>query len=255
MNYAKPEDVCGRTESGNAAVARLNREEEQGRIRGGRKAVEASVLAGAARRTDRGGFSTAGAEEELLAEENLLKKYAKGTNALLSKDDIESMSVKRLPSGAECDVFESKDGRNVIKIMNYKIYSESPLEFLDNRIALHNYLFPYTAYRLIGFTETEDGLCFVTEQPFIQGRNLSCFISSTSIKKQENRVSDYMREKLGMSEVEGSTTTFSNSNYIIGDLHLNNVKEGVDGNLYFIDAVISLNQEHDNLGGYREYTG
>ncbi|MDL2323438.1 hypothetical protein LJC52_05570, partial [Bacteroidales bacterium OttesenSCG-928-A17] len=253
INYENLEEVSRRTESGDTTITRLNPEEEQGRIRGGRKAIEASILSGAARRPDRGRLPTTGAETAKV-EESILKKYAEDTSSLLSREDIESMSVRKFPSGQESEVYESKDGENVIKIVNYKMYSETPLEFLDNRISLNNYIFPETAYKLIGFTETKNGLSFVLEQPFIQGSNLNKFaISVESLVKQQSRVFDHMKDELGASMIGTSRTGFYNDNYVIEDLHLNNVKEGADGNLYFIDSVISLNEESDNLGGYRKY--
>jgi hypothetical protein len=62
-----------------------------------------------------------------------------------------------------------------------------------------------------------------------------------------------MKEKLDMSPIGNSQTAFYNNHYVIEDLHLNNVKQGLDGNLYFIDSVISLNEAEDDLGGNRAY--
>ncbi|MFA6728994.1 MAG: hypothetical protein WCS17_12395, partial [Prevotella sp.] len=248
IDYDKLKEISGRIESGGSTITRLNSAEEQGRIKGGRRAIEASILTGATRRTDRRGLPPSESEEVIL------KKYAEKEGIFFSREDIENMSERKMPSGAESEVYESKDGKSVIKIVNYKMYSDSPLEFLDNRVSLNNYLFNETPYTLIGFTETKKGLSFVLTQPFIQGRNLSALAMTVQeLVKQQSRVAMYMKDKFDMNPIDSSPTSFSNSNYVIEDLHLNNVKEGADGNLYFIDSIISLNEPSDNLGGHREY--
>ncbi|MDR1089939.1 MAG: hypothetical protein LBL79_02595 [Prevotella sp.] len=255
-NYEQVKQIAGRVESGDATITRLDPEEERARIKAGRRAIEATILAGTTGRADSARLRGVEAEasDGIDEQENILRDYAEKEGILFSREDIENMSSKKLPSGAESEVYESKDGENVIKVVNYKMYSESPLEFLDNRIALNNHIFDETPYKLIGFTETEHGLSFVLTQPFIQGENLErLYTNLEGFKGQQSRIKDYMRDNLDMQPAYKSPTSFANSNYVIEDLHLNNVKEGADGNLYFIDSVISLNEPHDELNGEREY--
>ncbi|MDR0824034.1 MAG: hypothetical protein LBN74_03000 [Prevotella sp.] len=259
IDYDKLEEVAGRIESGNATIARLNRQEEQGRSRGGRIAIEASMVAGREDSADRAGQSFNKSFSEIGdRQENALREYAQKRGVLFSIEDIEKRTDYKFPSGAEADVYLSKDGKNVIKIVNFRQYSESPLEYLDNRIALNNYLFEGTSYKVIGFTDVDGELNFVVEQPFINGENLNTFATTVeNLKAQQKRVADYMKEKFDMLPLKfenyKSPTSFSNSNYIVEDLHLNNVKEGADGNLYFIDSVISLNEPNEDFNGVREY--
>lgn len=73
--------------------------------------------------------------------------------------------------GQEANVFVYGDdnNRHVVKVINYSMMSDLPSEFIDNRIALYNGLFPESRYELLGFTERNDGnFCFVVKQPFIE---------------------------------------------------------------------------------------
>ena len=52
--------------------------------------------------------------------------------------------------GAEACLYQY-NMMHVLKVMRYNAFDTRPLGFLDNRIALHNHLFPETLYELIGF--------------------------------------------------------------------------------------------------------
>jgi len=259
--YEQVKKIAGKIIERTATIARLNREEEQGRIRGGRIAVEATLVAGGADRASREGQRVTGkgiGEGAEVAQEEALRQYADAEGLLFSAEDIQDMSDFVLPFGAEAKVYKSRrHEKRVIKVVNYKIFSESALEYLDNRITLHNYIFPFTAYTLEGFADTENGLSFVVSQNFIQGVNLEALaVSETDISiykllEQYDRIAKYLKRTLKFSPI--GRDSFQNSNYIIEDLHLNNVKLGVDGNLYFIDTVISLNTPEDEFDGVRQY--
>ena len=71
IDYEKVSELAGRVLEGTARITRLNREEEQGRIAGGRRNVEASLYIGAKADYDRGKpeNSTETASKELIAKE------------------------------------------------------------------------------------------------------------------------------------------------------------------------------------------
>jgi hypothetical protein len=64
---------------------------------------------------------------------------------------VEAMAASAVDktAGAEADVYYMPDG-TVTKVVEH---SNTPLEFLDDRISLYNHLFPETSYELIGFTD------------------------------------------------------------------------------------------------------
>ena len=53
----------------------------------------------------------------------------------------------------------------------------------------------------------------------------------------QERVKNYMQERLSMSSY--GLDAFTDGDVKVQDLHLKNVIEGIDGNLYIIDAVPS----------------
>jgi hypothetical protein len=90
---------------------------------------------------------------------------------------------------------------------------------------LHNYFFPDTDYKLLGFTEENDVLYAVVEQNFVKANQktdlqlVKEFMVANDF--QNTRNNDYMNNKLGV---------------ILEDLHDENVLTQ-DGILFFIDTV------------------
>lgn len=130
--------------------------------------------------------------------------------------------------GAEQKVY-LKDSVSVLKL-NDAIYYASWKDYFIN-ILLHNYFFPDTAYRLVGFTKENRSLLAVLEQPFVSVSELTNiarvkeFMEANGFKVIRNN--DYINKELGV---------------IIEDLHDENVltKSGL---LYFIDTVFYLTEE------------
>jgi hypothetical protein len=124
--------------------------------------------------------------------------------------------------GAEQKVY-LKDGSSVLKL-NDAIYYLSWIDYFHN-LLLHNYFFPDTAYKLLGFTEENDVLYAVVEQNFVKANQktdlqlVKEFMVANDF--QNTRNNDYMNNKLGV---------------ILEDLHDENVLTQ-DGILFFIDTV------------------
>lgn len=216
-------------------IKRLSPEEEQGRIRGGSTNVEATKIL-------RGYEISDSTEPERIdnlisKQEEILTKYAKENGKWIDYDKISDKPD--LGGGEEAAVFMNEDKVSVTKVYDYRLFSISPLEFIDNRISLHNYLFPDTAYELIGFTDRPNrGFSFIVKQPFIDGEN-------TPVLKISKELG-----KMGFRDIGGNT--YVSDDYIIDDLHKRNVFTK-EGKLFFIDTVISLNEEGEGYGGKRKY--
>jgi hypothetical protein len=193
---------------------------EEGRALGGIRNVEASEILRRSEETDSG------------AHERRLTEYAKESGCWTDLKEIKE-NLKYLGSGAESDVYLDKDGRYVLKVVNYKASSETPLDFLNNRIALHNTLFPETVYELLGFAYSyeidEEGFYFITKQPFID---------SQKPRPTQEEIDEYMKRKGFL--IQDATCIIEE--YAITDLAPRNFVKDNEGKLYCIDPMI-LNME------------
>jgi len=225
----------------------INKDNETGNTKTDRRAQPTSgesdggiakiaLLTGA---TDESGKpSVQSAQPSKSEQEYLIKSYAKENGLWLDENSIPDNSESKYPSGKEADVYLSKDGKTVIKVVNYQIYSDTPANFINDRVILYNSLFKETPYSLDGFTENGKGLQFVLSQPFIPGELLQNLVTNVpSMIEQQKRVSDYMKDKLGMTS--NGLDSYTDGDITIQDIHLKNVIEGLDGNLYFIDVIPS----------------
>ena len=275
MEYDKLSELAQRIIAGKATIARLDKDEEQGRIAGGCRNVEATIVLGTAidyhQGQQYGGSWTI--SQEAARQKATLKAYS---NELLKYDtklwysdvyidEIKKQSIAQA-GGAEADVYFMSDG-NVIKIVEH--YG-TPLEFLDDRISLYNYLFPETKYELLGFTDNpydEDFLSFVVSQKEIEGGTFLKQLKDISIYDREARedaknklykiIERHLKENFDAVPAYTSNT-YANSNYIIRDLHfenimtVGNVLTNPNEHVYVIDANVSLNTDKLN-GGVRDY--
>jgi len=216
------------------SVNRLSTDEEQGRARGGRRAVELTHAAG------RG--ATAGKEPSEADQVESVLEYAKKKGWLLDVDEIRKNN-EYLDGGSEARVYLKNDGKTVLKIIDYHIFSSTPLQFLDDRIALHNYLFPETKLVIEGVVKEDDKLNFVVSQRFIRSA------SSTIVGPPLSDIVEEL-EKRGFVQDEDA---FVSEDYVAFDMHRGNWVRGANGELYCIDSVIVLNTEDEGYGGERKY--
>ena len=275
MNYDKLSEYTQQIITGKATIARLDKLEEQGRIAGGGRNVEAAIVLGTAfgnNKSEQNG-SLCPVNQESFRQKQVLKTYAdmalqNGIKFWYSENDIDVIKNRAIAQsgGAEADVYFMPDG-NVIKIVEH--YG-TPLEFLDDRISLYNYLFPETKYELLGFTDNPydtDYVSFIVLQKEIEGGTFLKQLKEVAIYNSETRkeaeikffetIKQHLKEKFD-AVPNYTSNTYSNSNYIIRDLHLenvmsvNNVLTNPNEHLYIIDANVSLNTDKLN-GGVREY--
>lgn len=131
--------------------------------------------------------------------------------------------------GAEQKVYLNDDGKSVIKI-NDTIFYETWKDYLIS-LLIHNYLFPNTAYQLIGFYQKENIFYSVVKQSFIESTEptdlskLRNFLEKNGFRHKKNN--DYYNLELGI---------------ILEDLHDENVLTN-QGVFFFIDSVIYLINE------------
>ncbi len=243
INYETLRTTADAVFSGTLYIDSLSFREEQGRIKGGRRNVEATLILGASER--------AGTAEQrnLEEQEKLLRDYAHESGIWI--DEYSFKLSDQIAEESEAKVYYFEEKGVVRKVVNYRRFSKTPLDYLNNRIALHNYLFSGTNYELLGFTNTEDftgnkTFAFVVEQPFIKGRYIDFTREEGVFKREAN--------KRGFNfDLENYKPLLYNDDYIIKDLHEENIITDERGNFFFIDTVPALNTADSGFHGAREY--
>ena len=199
-----------------SGVERLLLAIEEGRTLGGIRHVAATEIL---RRSEETGYG---------AHERRLTRYATENGCWFDLNEIKD-NFKYLGSGAEADVYLDKCGKYVLKVVNYSAFSETPLEFMNNRISIHNCIFPGTAYELIGFSRSyeigEEGFYVITRQPFID---------SKKPRPTQQEIDEYM-ERRGFVI---NDDIYVIAGYVISDLAPRNFVKNNDGKLYCIDPLI-----------------
>ena len=146
-----------------------------------------------------------------------------GESGLWFKAIDESRFIAR---GSEQRVYLDTDLRYVIKL-NDSIFYAYWLDYFHN-LLIHNFLFPQTAYELIGFYTENNVLHAVVKQPFIQITEptdplvVKGFLMENGFQLKKNN--DYFNPVLGI---------------ILEDLHDENVLTN-KGALFFIDTIFYL---------------
>jgi hypothetical protein len=243
IDYEQLERTADAVESGAARINRLSLAEESGRTKGGRRNVEASCL------LVRDEKSNPSADENVkrIRQEKLLEEYARQKGVWF--DHEEESEREYLGDGAESFVYQDDKSGYVRKLVDP--VSKTPLEFFDNRISLHNYLFPETFYELVGFTRTKGGVfTYIITQPYV---NVSEYdkLDLANPPVVENYKQEL--EKMGFNLYDNDHTTIYNKDYIIFDLHNDNVLVNKKKDLFFIDTIPQLNTSESGFGGMREY--
>lgn len=214
---------------GEAYIDRLSLEEERGRIEGGKRNVEASLIAGESQGT--------GTEvEQSERQQQDLEKYAKEEG--IWYPDYKTKFGEEIDRGSEAHVYYDGSG-DVVKAIDL-YYAGSPKEMLD-RISLANYVFPDSKMELIGFARNEDGK-FITlvKQKYVESER----------KPTREEIKDEL-SKLGFDHV--NRDNYQNDDYFLEDITPDNVIVDKDGNFHFIDARVSLNTKE--FGGGERVIG
>jgi hypothetical protein len=248
IDYGELKRTADAIEEGRATLDRLLVAAERGRKDGGRRNVEASLILGADERADRQTsqecLDSKSLKEKRIRQEQLIEAYARKKGIWF--DYKVETKEKYLDKGRESVVYKGETPGTVKKIVYPYSDAATLLEFLDNKISLNNYLFNKTPYRVCGFTRSKTGaFMVVVEQPYISHSDQT--ISDPQIL---DKYKDFLR-KSGWSFDEDNIFTIWNDDYIVHDLHANNILVSKDGNFYFIDTSPKLNTH--KYGGTRKY--
>ncbi|UKK52167.1 hypothetical protein L6472_06185 [Prevotella sp. E13-17] len=171
----------------------------------------------------------------------LLEQWAKATGNWHTDINDFVSDTKPIGSGTDSDVYASKDSNYVIKLSHGKPEGKRFRPDIDN-IPLFNYLFPNSAYDILGYGDFGKGFVRILKQPAVD------FANSQPLSVDE-RV-EFMKN-IGFNPINDKKTAFSNGEIIVADLQKSNVVKDANGNIRVIDADCKLHTR--DLGGQYDY--
>ena len=173
--------------------------------------------------------------------EELLKKWAIATGSWHT--DVSDFGVDETPigSGKDSVVYQSGDGKTVVKASRGKFDSRKFPSDIDH-VALFNYIFPESRYEILGYGEVGGKFVKFLRQPFVD------FSASVPLTAEERTA--YMR-KLGFEPMNEEKTVFSNGSIVVSDLQKSNIVRDKSGNVRVIDADVKLHTR--DIGGNYTY--
>lgn len=133
-----------------------------------------------------------------------------------------------LDEGGEHIAYLNEEDKKIIKVA-YDLDNNRGLELYLKDMLIHNYLFPLTAYKLLGFVNRNGKICPVVEQNFV----------TSNTEYNSSTVENILRE-LGF--IKYSDTEYRSDNITISDLFPRNVFF-VDGIPQFIDPAIMVSNQ------------
>ena len=224
-------------QNGREDFSRFNLSEHAGLCKGGSPLIGASIVACYASASLRASSNAEGRQgspanweiDEL--QEKLIEQWAKAAN--LWEDDSEHILTaefgQKIAQGAEAKVYYSDGNTSVVKERT-SIYSTWQ-KALD-AIALHNYLFPETAMKVIGFTRDSDGLMrIVLTQPYV-----NCLRLAT---KEE--IDDMVATKGFRDNWNGEGVNYISDRLALEDMHPANVFiDTITGKPICIDCIVKF---------------
>ena len=212
--------------------------EHAGLCKGGAPLIGASIVAGYARRSlTTGGYAESSqggspANWEIdEAQERLIEEWSKAVGLWFENSDsiIRKNFGPMIAQGAEAKVYYKAGDPSVAKERT-SIYSTTQKAL--EAIALHNYLFPETAMRVIGFTRDSDGLLrIVLTQPYIRCQRLAT--------KQE--IDRMVEEKGFRDNWQGQGVNYISERLALEDMHPANVFiDELTGRPTCIDCIVKF---------------
>lgn len=124
----------------------------------------------------------------------------------------------------------------IYKSNNLSNSNNSILEFLE-QVKIHNKLFPYSAYELVGFTGFKNA---ANDIPYVEPILKQKFVVS-AINATEKEIEEYMTN-LGFQKI--GDYKYSNGKYTVADLRTRNVLKDKQGDICVIDNIITKNEEN-----------
>lgn len=173
--------------------------------------------------------------------EECLEGWAKATGNWHESVADFTANTTPVDNGTDSDVYLSDDGGSVIKVSKGKFDNRKFPSDID-QVTLFNFVFPQSAYRILGYGRVDGKFVRFLEQPFVD-------FSESQPLTTEERV-DYMG-RLGFEPRNKEKTVFSNGEIVVSDLQKGNIVRSTDGNIRVIDADVKLHTK--DIGGTYTY--
>ncbi|MDR2475203.1 MAG: hypothetical protein LBD45_05030, partial [Bacteroidales bacterium] len=224
INYDKLKEYTDGIRSGRYGFRGFPDSVERGRAAGGQKTIGASILGRASESSNR---IVSQYKQEQALRDYFAHEHSENNPAVFDLEAYYNENVNNLidVDSKEATVFKADNNTKVVKFIPYQISSDTPLEFLNNRIAIHNSLFPNEPYALKGISEYNGVFMFVVEQPYKQGKPAT----------DRAAFARFMRSN-GWTESKDKLNSWTKGNIEIDDLHEGNVLIDPAGNYRFIDT-------------------
>ncbi len=171
----------------------------------------------------------------------LLKGWAVATGNWHTSVADFTDNIEPIGRGTDSVVYQSNDGKSVIKVSAGKEHLKKFRPDID-AVILFNHIFRYNPYRIIGYGEVDGKFVKFLEQPFVD------FSDSTPLSAEE-RV-QYMK-RMGFTPMNDERTAFSNGKFVVADLQGNNIVKDKSDNIRVIDADVKLHTK--DIGGEWAY--
>ncbi len=227
------EDATPENPYGSRISQRLPQEMERGLFSGERasavNALFSRVSEGAVSPSDR--KSQSGKKKIEETKKNLLKNWAKATGMWYdSLSDVKEIAdTTPFDEGTESKVYASTIDGYIIKTKKGKPYGKRFRPDIDD-LSLFNYIFPDTAYHIIGYGDFGDGISTIVAQPAV-------VMSDENVTTKE-RVGHMA--SIGMKPINKEKTAFSNGKIVASDIQGKNIVKDASGNIRVIDADMKL---------------
>ena len=171
----------------------------------------------------------------------LLKGWAIATGNWHTSVEDFTHNTEPIGSGKDSVVYQSDDGKSVIKVSAGKDNLKKFRPDID-AITLFNHVFRNSPYKILGYGEVDGKFVKFLKQPIVD------FTDSTPLSAEE-RVR-YM-DNLGFKPMNEERTAFTNGTYVVADLQGNNIVRDKAGNIRVIDADVKLHTK--DFGGKYQY--
>lgn len=231
------DEYVNEIQNGTRDFPRYNLSEHAGLCKAGPVLIGASIVAGYATRSLTTSSHAEGCEggpanwqiDEL--QEQLIEQWAKAARLWVEDSDkiLTNTFGPMIAQGAEAKVYYREGDKSVVK-ERASIYSTT-LKALD-AIALHNYLFPETTMRVIGFTRDSDNLMrIILTQPYVR-----CLRLAT---KEE--IDNMVFAKGFHDNRSGQGVNYISDHMALEDMHPANVFiDEVSGSPICIDCIVKF---------------
>ena len=162
--------------------------------------------------------------------EECLEGWAKATGNWHESVADFTANTTPVDNGTDSDVYLSDDGGSVIKVSKGKFDNRKFPSDID-QVTLFNFVFPQSAYRILGYGRVDGKFVRFLEQPFVD-------FSESQPLTTEERV-DYMG-RLGFEPRNKEKTVFSNGEIVVSDLQKGNIVRSTVGNICVIEADVKI---------------